>query len=94
VTTADLTQDFERELSRAWIAVGGALVASIRHTDARFDAVDRRFEAVDRRFDRVEQRVDDLQAQLNSFEIATNKRFDRIDAQLERLIDYVVRKEG
>jgi tetrahydromethanopterin S-methyltransferase subunit G len=100
VTTVGPAPDIESELSRAWIAVGAALMGNIRHTDVRFDAVDRRFDAVDRRLDRVETRLDrvetDLKAlrgQVNRFEVATNERFDRLDGRIEYLIGLIIRAE-
>jgi len=81
VTTVGPAPDIESELSRAWIAVGAALLGNIRHTDVRFDAVDRRFDAVDRRFDQVDARFDRVEARLDRVET----RLDRVEARLDRV---------
>jgi len=78
VTTVGPAPDIESELSRAWIAVGAALMGNIRHTDVRFDAVDRRFDAVDRRFDQVDARFDRVESRLDRVE----SRLDGVETRL------------
>jgi septal ring factor EnvC (AmiA/AmiB activator) len=78
VTTVGPAPDIESELSRAWIAVGAALMGNIRHTDVRFDAVDRRFDAVDRRFDQVDARFDRVESRLDRVET----RLDGVETRL------------
>jgi hypothetical protein len=73
-------------LAPAWTRVGDILVNT-------FNRIDERFDAVDRRFDRVERRLDDVQGQLNRFEVATEARFNRIDAAIERLTAHLIRNE-
>ena len=95
VTTVGPAPDIESELSRAWIAVGAALLGNIRHTDVRFDAVDRRFDVVDRRFDQVESRLDRVETRLDGVETrlhgvetrldGVETRLDRVEARLDRV---------
>jgi septal ring factor EnvC (AmiA/AmiB activator) len=93
VTTVGPAPDIESELSRAWIAVGAALMGNIRHTDVRFDAVDRRFDAVDRRFDQVDARFDRVESRLDRVETrldgvetrlhGVETRLDRVETRLD-----------
>ena len=95
VTTVGPAPDIESELSRAWIAVGAALMGNIRHTDVRFDAVDRRFDAVDRRFDQVDARFDRVESRLDRVETrldgvetrlhGVETRLDRVETRLDRV---------
>ena len=95
VTTVGPAPDIESELSRAWIAVGAALMGNIRHTDVRFDAVDRRFDAVDRRFDQVDARFDRVESRLDRVETrldgvetrlhGVETRLDGVETRLDRV---------
>ena len=95
VTTVGPAPDIESELSRAWIAVGAALMGNIRHTDVRFDAVDRRFDAVDRRFDQVDARFDQVESRLDRVETrldgvetrlhGVETRLDGVETRLDRV---------
>ena len=103
VTTVGPAPDIESELSRAWIAVGAALMGNIRHTDVRFDAVDRRFDAVDRRFDQVDARFDRVESRLDRVETrldgvetrlhGVETRLDRVETDLKALRGQVNRFE-
>lgn len=54
--------------------------------DRRFEAVDSRFDAVDRRFEAVDQRFDAIDARFDSMERRLERRFDRLDGQIEVIV--------
>jgi chaperonin cofactor prefoldin len=81
--------------------------ARLDHLEGRFDHLEGRFDHLEGRFDHFECRFDHLEGdvavlktevaetkdRLGRLERATESRFNRVDAQLERLITLVQRAE-
>jgi hypothetical protein len=93
VVAKDPTQWPDNDLATLWRQVGEHLVHGRSRLDARLD----RF---DTRMDRLEGDVATLKIdltatieQLGRLERSTERRFNRVDAQLERLITLVQRDE-
>jgi hypothetical protein len=73
------TKEFTVEFPELWRQVGDSIVSVHSRIDERFDRVDARLDGIDARLDRME--------------LANERRFNRIDAQIERLVAHVIRDE-
>jgi DNA anti-recombination protein RmuC len=76
-----------------WRQLGVLLEREHNQISARFDKVDQRFDKVDQRFDKVEQRLSNVEGQLGRLETATAKGFDRVHADIERLVGLIKQDE-
>jgi uncharacterized coiled-coil protein SlyX len=61
--------------------------------DARQGRLENRMNGLDTRMDHLESDVAELKVQVNGLERSTQRGFNRLDAQLERLITLVKRAE-
>jgi hypothetical protein len=87
------TKEFTIEFTGLWRQVGDSIVNVHSRIDARFDGIDARLDGIDARLDGIDGRLDGIDGRLDRMELANERRFSRIDAQLERLVAYVVRDE-
>jgi hypothetical protein len=80
------TKEFTIEFTGLWRQVGDSIVSVHTRIDERFDRVETRLDGIDARLDGIDGRLDRM-------ELANERRFSRIDAQLERLVAHIVRDE-